>query len=113
MGKINKIKKFVDVFQAMSDETRQQILLLLDDGELCVGDLVKQFNLSQPTISKHLSILKNAGLVTNSRKGQKVLYSLNESSMRCCCHDFFTSFNSCIDLFHKRGKHPRESKKAI
>ena len=82
-------------FRAVSDETRQKILMLLESGEMCVTDLVKEFDLSQPAISQHLNVLKNVDLVKVRREGQKVLYSLNTEKLRSCCDGFFGNFRCC------------------
>ncbi len=91
--------KFEQFFQAMADETRQEILLLLQKHDYCVGELVGQFNLSQPTISKHLLVLKNVGLVKDKRNGQKVIYSLNKELLSNCCAEYFKKFHCCGHLF--------------
>lgn len=57
------------VFGALADRTRRAILARLADGDTSVGDLVSQFAMSQPAISKHLKVLENAGLVSRSRQG--------------------------------------------
>jgi DNA-binding transcriptional ArsR family regulator len=90
--------EFADLFQALSDETRQRILVLLDEKERSVNDLVKEFNLSQPSISRHLSILKNAGLIQKQRKGQQVMYSIDPEKIGLCCCGFFGNFSCCDGL---------------
>ena len=83
----------VDFCKAMGDETRQRILeVLLTKGELCVGDLVDTFNLSQPTISHHLTLLKNAKLVTSRREGKQVFYAIDRESLTTCCGSLFAKF---------------------
>lgn len=64
-------------FKAISDKTRRSILLLLETRELNVSEIVAQFHLSQPTISRHLAVLRGANLVTDRRQGQHVIYRLN------------------------------------
>jgi len=88
-----------DFFQAMSDNTRQKILVLLDKKPRCVRDIAKNFCISQPSISRHLSVLKNAGLVSDKRNGQEVVYTLNQGWLRSCCEDNFTKYNCCKSLF--------------
>lgn len=89
-------------FQAMSDPTRQQILSLLEKSDkVCVNDLVRGLNASQPTVSKHLAILKNAGLVTAEKEGQQVFYSLNSRRIRHSCMKYFSMFSCCSDFFHR------------
>ena len=58
----------VEFCKALSDDTRQQILVMLLDREMCVSDIVHAFEISQPTISHHLGILKQFKLVTNIRR---------------------------------------------
>lgn len=88
-------------FQAMSDPTRHRILSLLEKREkMCVNDLVHGLRISQPTVSKHLSILRHAGLVRANREGQQVFYSLNGRKIRSCCAKYFSAFSCCSDLFN-------------
>ncbi len=65
------------VFKALNDATRREILELLQAQDLSAGEIVEQFNLSWPSVSHHLDILKQAGLVTSKKEGQYVYYSLN------------------------------------
>jgi ArsR family transcriptional regulator len=94
-----EFSRLATVFQAISDETRQRILLLLEEKERCVNDLVAEFDLSQPSISRHLAILKHAGLVNARREGQQVYYSINSDRVRSCCKDFFCCFEACACFF--------------
>jgi ArsR family transcriptional regulator, arsenate/arsenite/antimonite-responsive transcriptional repressor len=64
-------------FKALSDATRREILRLLSKREMAVGEIVDNFSVSQPTISRHLAVLRNAGLVTARREGQNVVYGLD------------------------------------
>ena len=83
----------VDFCKALGDETRQRILeVLLSKGEMCVGDLVNTFNLSQPTISHHLTLLKNAKLVTSRRDGKQVFYAIDRETVTSCCGSLFAKF---------------------
>jgi ArsR family transcriptional regulator len=83
----------VDFCKALGDETRQRILeLLLAKGDMCVSDLVDAFNVSQPTISHHLTLLKNARLVTGRREGKQVFYSVNQENVTMCCGMLFAKF---------------------
>jgi DNA-binding transcriptional ArsR family regulator len=65
------------VFKALNDPTRRRILELLRDRDLSAGDIYNSFNISKPSISHHLSILKSADLVLADRQGQNIIYSLN------------------------------------
>lgn len=66
-----------NVFKALNDETRRKILELLKEKDLTAGEIAEQFNISKPSISHHLDILKRADLVSSEKQGQFVLYSLN------------------------------------
>lgn len=64
-------------FKALADPTRRRILHLLQERDLSAGDIADQFAITKPSISHHLSLLKQAGLVVDTRKGQSIVYSLN------------------------------------
>ncbi|HEX4952118.1 MAG TPA: metalloregulator ArsR/SmtB family transcription factor [Thermoanaerobaculia bacterium] len=83
------------VFKALSDSTRQEILRLLENHQRTVGEIVGNFNLSQPTISRHLSVLKEADLVIDQRQGQNVIYRLNDEALSSSMREFFGQFRSC------------------
>ena len=69
-------------FKALSDATRREILRLLGKREMSVGEIVDRFAVSQPSISRHLAVLRNAGLVTARREGQNVVYGLDTTVMQ-------------------------------
>lgn len=69
------------VFEALASAPRRQILAFLAEAELSTSDLANRFEMSTPAISRHLSVLENAGLVTSERKGQFVLYKLNADNL--------------------------------
>ncbi len=71
--------------KAMADDTRQHIMRLLCCQWLCVSDVVAQTGVSQPTVSHHLAVLREAGLVDARRDGKQVFYSLNQDSVASCC----------------------------
>jgi ArsR family transcriptional regulator len=66
-------------FRALADETRRDILRLLRDGPLTSGGIAARFSSSWPTISRHLAVLRDAGLVVTERHGQEIRYELNTS----------------------------------
>ena len=84
----------VEFCKALADETRQQILVLLLDGEMCVGDLVEAFDISQPTVSHHLGILRQFDLVTSRKEGKQVYYSVNQDSVVACCGQLMIKFQA-------------------
>ena len=91
----NSSDKIMDrFFKALSDPTRRQILKLLEEGELSVGEVVDRFELSQPTISRHLSVLRQADLVADRRSGQHVFYRLNAENLATSFADFMRSFDN-------------------
>lgn len=65
------------VFKALNDPTRREILELLQQRDMTAGEIVDQFSISGPSISHHLDLLKQAGLVTAEKEGQYIYYSLN------------------------------------
>lgn len=70
---------FQKTFKALSDSTRRKILNLLKHGSLSAGEIEQHFDMTGATISHHLSILKDAGLVTDEKRGKYVYYELNLS----------------------------------
>ncbi|UFJ40503.1 metalloregulator ArsR/SmtB family transcription factor [Brevibacillus humidisoli] len=75
------LPRLAEVLKALGDSTRLTIIALLNHRDCCVCELVPIFNISQPAISKHLSRLKSAGLVTETRRGQWVFYALNRKQL--------------------------------
>jgi len=69
-----------EIFKALGHPTRLQIVEKLADGEQCVCDLLEMFNVEMSTLSRHLSVLKNAEIVIDERRGKNIFYSL-----RCFC----------------------------
>jgi ArsR family transcriptional regulator len=69
------------LFKALNDQTRREILELLKDKDLTAGEIADQFNISKPSISHHLDLLRQAGLVVSVKEGQFMYYSLNTTVM--------------------------------
>lgn len=84
----------VEFCKALADDTRQQILVMLVDEELCVGDIVDAFDMSQPTISHHLGVLKQFRLVTSRKEGKQVFYSINRDNVVSCCGQLMAKFDA-------------------
>jgi ArsR family transcriptional regulator, arsenate/arsenite/antimonite-responsive transcriptional repressor len=74
------MKKIANIFKALSDDTRLRVIKLLQERELCVCELMQVLEMSQPRISRHMSVLKNAGLVEDRREGKWVHYSLRKET---------------------------------
>ncbi|GAB3383020.1 autorepressor SdpR family transcription factor [Massilia agri] len=66
-----------EVFKAIADPTRREILRLLRHEELSAGEVAAHFDMSKPTMSHHFAVLKGAGLITSRREGQTIWYSLD------------------------------------
>ncbi len=71
-----------DVFAVIAETTRREILTSLRSGDKAVGELVHELGVSQPTVSKHLKVLRESGLVTMRAQGQKRFYSLRAEPLR-------------------------------
>lgn len=69
------------IFKALNDVTRREILELLKEKDLTAGDIAASFDMSKPSISHHLDILKRAHLIASEKKGQFVIYSINTTIM--------------------------------
>lgn len=70
-----------NLFKALNDPTRRQILDLLKEKDLSAGEIAEAFDISKPSISHHLDLLKNASLVTSERNGQFIVYSLDTTAL--------------------------------
>ncbi len=84
--------------KALSDETRQKIMSLCCCKWLSVGEVVSALNVTQPTVSHHLSILKEAGLVDSRREGKQVFYSLNQKKIANACCQLAGDFAPELDV---------------
>ncbi|MEW6052010.1 MAG: metalloregulator ArsR/SmtB family transcription factor [Candidatus Zixiibacteriota bacterium] len=82
-------------FKAMADNTRLKILLMLEAKPRTVGEIVDFFDLSQPTITRHLQGLLSARLVKRTRKGQHVRYELNAEHLSDVCVELMACFPCC------------------
>ncbi len=76
------VQTLAGVFRAMGETNRLRLLQALSDGEMNVTELCRKLRLPQPTVSRHLGILRGTGLVKNRRDGKQVFYSLNEDQGR-------------------------------
>ena len=79
------------IFRALADPTRRQILTDLRDGELAAGEIAARFPISGPSISRHLTVLKGAGLVTERREANRILYSLVEERLAVSVGNFLSA----------------------
>jgi DNA-binding transcriptional ArsR family regulator len=82
----------VEFAKAIADETRQQIMKLCCCRELSVSEIVEKTSVSQPTVSHHLAILRDAGLVLVRSEGKQTYYALNQERMALCCGQLMQVF---------------------
>ncbi len=80
-----------DVFAALAHPTRRQILQDLKGGELAAGEIAARFDATGPTISRHLAVLRVAGLVTERRDANRILYSLVSDRLALSVGDFLST----------------------
>ena len=78
--------------KAIADETRQKIMKLVCCNSLSVSEIVEKLDVSQPTVSHHLAILRDAGLVTIREEGKQTFYSLNQENIAICCGQLMIKF---------------------
>jgi ArsR family transcriptional regulator len=76
----------VKKLKALADETRLQIVEMLADGELCACKIQEKFDFTQPTLSYHMKILTDSGLVSGRRDGAWMRYTLNKDEFESMCH---------------------------
>lgn len=91
-----------DAFKALADPSRRRILELLSGGEMTASDIAANFDMAKPSVSHHLNILKSAGLVSDERRGQNIVYCLN-----------LTVFQELVKWFYDfglvKGEDPNET----
>lgn len=75
-------KEFVLIFKALADETRLKIIEMLSCGELCACDILESFQITQPTLSYHMKILTDSGIVKSRKEGTWTRYSNNEKMVK-------------------------------
>lgn len=78
-----------DAFKALADPTRREILKLLQEQDMSAGSIAEHFNMTRPSISHHLNVLKNSGLILDERHGQNIIYSLNMTIFQDIIRWFF------------------------
>lgn len=78
--------------KAIADETRQKIMNLVCCKQLSVSEIVEKLDVSQPTVSHHLAILREAGLVNVREEGKQTFYSLNQEQIAVCCGQIMLKF---------------------
>jgi DNA-binding transcriptional ArsR family regulator len=95
------LSRIAEVLKAMADPTRLKILHSLHHGELCVSDILDNVGGSQANVSKHLSVLKRAGLVDCRREGLNVYYRIIDEGVFTICRNVCDSLELRIDREHQ------------
>ena len=83
-----------EIFKALSDPVRRKILEMLGSRDMSAGDIAAKFDITKPSISRHLAVLKASGLITDKRSGQRIIYSINATSVRDIIRWFYESFGN-------------------
>jgi len=78
--------------KALADETRQKIMNLVCCQWLSVNEIVEQLSVTQPTVSHHLALLREAGLVNVREEGKQTFYALNQERVAFCCGQLMIKF---------------------
>lgn len=71
-----------EIFKVLSDSNRLQIIDMLSCGEMCVCKILEKFDITQPTLSHHLRVLADNGIVTSRKEGNWIHYKLNDEKMK-------------------------------
>ena len=97
------MEEYVDMFKALSDETRLRIIILLSEKELCVCQIEAALGLPQAKVSRHLTVLRHAGLVHARRNGLWMYYSIAKPK-NCLEEKMFSCFKTCVrkETFFKK-----------
>ena len=91
LAKLRIVVDDTGVFRALADPTRRQILQDLRGGELSAGDIASRFTISAPSISRHLGVLKIAGLISERRDANRIFYSLVEDRLAVSVGQFLSA----------------------
>jgi ArsR family transcriptional regulator len=91
------------VFEAISSAVRRRILAYLSRTDLSAGQIAERFDITKPTVSRHLDILENAGLISSRREGQFIYYHLNRDHLVTNMYDFLADFCPISSKFKKES----------
>ena len=90
------MKEFMSVAKALADENRVRVLMFLRDGELCVCQIVEMLGLAPSTVSKHMAVLHQAGLVESRKEGRWRYYRLAGRSAPACVREALRWVQTCL-----------------
>ena len=100
------MEKTVELLKAIADETRFKIILLLSKQEMAVCEFINALNLSQPAVSHHLKILRQAGLVKDNREGKWIFYTIDHQKFKDLGNDLENNLFLPIQEYYKKGVLP-------
>ena len=90
------MREFMTIAKALADESRSRILMLLRSGELCVCQLIELIGLAPSTVSKHMAVLHQAGLIESRKEGRWVYYRLSGKDASPCARSAIEWLQSCV-----------------
>jgi DNA-binding transcriptional ArsR family regulator len=105
------MKSATAIFEALSSPVRRRILAYLSQTDLSAGQIAERFDLSKPTVSRHLSVLQNAGLITARRDAQFIIYHLNRDHLVSNMYDFLADFCPQSRLLKKESQESAKAKR--
>jgi DNA-binding transcriptional ArsR family regulator len=86
----------IEVFNALSDDTRQKILKVVTcQKEICVNDIAANFDLSRPTISHHLNLMRRVKILNSRKEGKEIYYSFNKTEVVKVLEAFLNELKKC------------------
>jgi DNA-binding transcriptional ArsR family regulator len=104
MAKLLIMREATKIFRALADPTRRQILEELKCGPLAAGEIASRFPVSGPTISRHLSLLEAAGLVSYHREANRLIYKAESESLVSALNGFLSAVCPTQIIERKRRK---------
>jgi DNA-binding transcriptional ArsR family regulator len=102
------MREFLNITKALSDESRVRALMALADGELCVCQIIELLSLAPSTVSKHMAVLHQAGLVETRKEGRWIFYRLAEEPGLPCAKQALAMARECLA---KDGRIREDAKK--
>ncbi|MCX5656542.1 MAG: metalloregulator ArsR/SmtB family transcription factor [Planctomycetota bacterium] len=91
------MKEFMSVAKALADESRVRVLMFLHGGELCVCQIVEMLGLAPSTVSKHMAVLHQAGLVESRKEGRWIYYRLPGMDAPACVREAIRWVHKCLE----------------
>ncbi len=102
----------MDTFQALADPTRREIVALLAKGERTAGEIFARFDIADPTVSRHLKVLRESGLIAFRQQAQSRIYRLEPDALDETRQWMQAQIDVCRSRFDRLGAHLDRMKKA-